>query len=151
MFWCSLSRFHQQLSDDLELLWSWVESGKMKLNVNKSRVMWFLLRSFHHFALPPVLINDIILQRVTVQKYLGVLIDDQLDWSAQVSNVSKKMSYYLFWINSKRKFLTPHVTRMLVDSLVLSHLQYVLPVWGPSLPQTSINRLYRNFRIGGFE
>jgi len=40
---------HQQLSEDLELLWSWVESSKMRLNLNKSSVMWFLLRSFRLF------------------------------------------------------------------------------------------------------
>ena len=32
---------------------------------------------------------------------------------------------------------------MLVDSLVLSHLQHALPVWGPPLPQGSINRLQK--------
>jgi len=32
---------------------------------------------------------------------------------------------------------------MLLDSLVLSHLQYALPVWGPSLPQTSVNRIQK--------
>jgi len=32
---------HQQLSEGLELLWSWVKSNKMKLNINKSSVMWF--------------------------------------------------------------------------------------------------------------
>ena len=32
---------------------------------------------------------------------------------------------------------------MLVDSLVLSHFQYALPVWGPPLPQGSINRLQK--------
>ena len=53
------------------------------------------------------------------------------------------MSYYLFWINSKRKSLTPQVIKMLVDSLVLSHLQHALPVWGPPLPQGSINRLQK--------
>ena len=105
--------------------------------------MWFLPRSFSHLGLPPVSINNIDLQRVTVQKYLGVTIDDKLDWSTQVSNVCKKMSYYLFWINSKRKSLTPQVIKMLVDSLVLSHLQHALPVWDPPLPQGSINRLQK--------
>ena len=75
----------------------------MRLNVHKSNVMWFLPRSFSHLGLPPVSINNIDLQRVTVQKYLCVMIDDKLDWSTQVSTVCKKMSYYLFWINSKRK------------------------------------------------
>jgi len=43
---------------------------------------------------------------VIVQKYLGVLIDYQLDWSAQVSNVSRKMSY-LFWIKTLGRVAWP--------------------------------------------
>ena len=97
-------------------------------------------RSFSSTCLPPVSIGDVILQRVTVQKYLGVLIDDHLTWTAQVSHVSKLMSFYLSWI-SKRKFLSPVVIKMLIDSLVLSRLAYALSVWGPPLTQASINRL----------
>ena len=80
---------------------------------------------------------------MTVQIYLGVLIDDHLTWTAQVSHVCKLMSYYLFWINSKRKFLSSVGIKMLIDSLVLSRLTYALFVWGPPLTQASINRLQR--------
>ena len=54
------------------------------------------------------------------------------------------MAYYLFWINSKCKFLSSvNVIKLLIDSLVLSRLDYALPVWGPPLTQASINCLQR--------
>ena len=115
---------HRQISVDLLIVSNWIVSSKMKLNINKSSVMWFTSRSFSSTCLPPVSIGDIILQRVTAQKYLGVLIDDHLTWTAQVSHVSKLMSHYLFWINSKCKCLSPVVIKMLIDSLVLSRLNY---------------------------
>ena len=123
---------HQQISEDLLAASNWIVSSKMKLNIHKSSVMWLTSRSFSSTCLPPVSIGDVILQQVTVQKYFGVLIDDHLTWTAQVSHVSKFMSYYLFWINSKRKFLSPVVIKMLIkmliDSLVLSRLTYALSV-----------------------
>ena len=134
---------HRQISEDLLTVSNWIASSKMRLNVSKSNVMWFTPASLQTVCFPPVLIGDTPLQRVTVQKYLGILIDENLTWTAQVSHVSKMMSYYLFWINSKRKFLSSVVIKLLIDSLVLSRLDYALPVWGPPLTQASINRLQR--------
>ena len=128
----------RQISEDILSV-----SSKMRLNVSNSSVMWFTPKSFNPVCFPSVSIGDMILQQVTVQKYLGILIDKNLTWTAQVSNVSKILSYYLFWINSKRKFLSSSVIKMLIDSLVLSRLDYVLPVWGPPLSQASINHLQR--------
>lgn len=67
----------------------WITSNKMRVNVSKSSVMWFTPRSI---CFPLVLIGDMILHQVTVKKYLGILIDDNLTFS----NVSKLISYYLF-------------------------------------------------------
>ena len=36
-----------------------------------------------------------------------------------------------------------HILRMMVDSLVLSQLNYALPLWGPPLSLDLINRLRR--------
>ena len=130
---------HRQISEDLLTVSNWIVSSKMRLNVSKSKVMWFTPESFQPVCFPPVLIGDTSLQRVTVQKYLGILIDENLTWTAQVSHVSN----YLFWINSKCKFLSSVVIKLLVDTLVLSHLDYALPVWGPPLTQASINHLQR--------
>ena len=113
---------HRQISEDLLTVSNWIVSSKMRLNVSKSNVMWFTPASLQTVCFPPVLIGDTPLQRVTVQKYLGILIDENLTWTAQVSQVSKMMSYYLFWINSKRKFLSSVVIKLLIDSLVLSRL-----------------------------
>ena len=57
------------------------------------------------------------------------------------------MSYYLFWINSKWNFLSSSVIEMLIDSLVLSCLDYALPVWGPPLTQVSTVAC-KDLRIG---
>ena len=80
---------------------------------------------------------------VISQKYLGITFDNKLDWSALVSAICEKMSFYLFWINSHKKSLPTDVIKMLIDSLVLSCLIYALPVWGPLLSQFDIHHLQR--------
>ena len=59
------------LQDDLSVLSNWVALSKMKLNFNKSNVMWFNVK---HLATspPPILLNSVPLSSVQKQKYLGV-------------------------------------------------------------------------------
>ena len=64
-----------------------------------------------------------------------------MEWSAHVAAVCKKASFYLYWINSHRKALPSEVTKMLIDSLVLSRFSYASPVWGPMLSKSQVYRL----------
>ena len=53
------------------------------------------------------------------------------------------MSYYLYVINKHRHVFSSDLMKLLIDSLVFSHLNYSLPVWGPSLHQNHLQRLKR--------
>ena len=75
------------------------------------------------------------------QLYLGLVFDSKLSWESQVSNVCKKMSYYIYLLNCQRHVLSDGLKKLLVDSLVSSHLTYALCVWDPSLTQQRLQRL----------
>ena len=82
--------------------------------------------------------NDFVLRQVDKQKYLGVMFDTP-------KCVCKKwLSYYLHLINLHKHCLSPHLLKLLMESLVFSHLSYALPVWGPSLNQQLHQRLERS-------
>jgi len=74
---------------------------------------------------------------------LGVQIDEHLRWNSHVSYLCKKMSYYLYLISYHRKVLPVSILKLLTESLVLSHLNYALPVWGPALGHDLLARLVR--------
>ena len=92
---------------------------------------------------PDIVVDDTVLQVVTKQKYLGVIFDNCLSWNHHVSHICKKMSYYLYVINKHRHVFSSDLMKLLIDSLVFSHLNYSLPVWGPSLHQNHLQRLKR--------
>ena len=86
----------------------------MQLNTGKSSVMWFRPRSLMNSTPPDIATNGTSLQNVDTQKYLGITFDNQMDWpwSAHISTVCKKMSFYLFWtllLNSHQKNLPSEV------------------------------------------
>ena len=90
---------------------------------------------------PDICVDGTQLKMLSSQKYLGVIFDSTLQWSRHVSAVCKKMSFYLFWINSYRRSLPTEVIKMLIDFLVLSHLIYALPAWGTMLTVAHQQRL----------
>jgi len=59
--------------------------------------------------------------------------------------ILKKVSYYLNWINAHYKHLPNDVLKLLIDhdSLVLLHLTYALPEWGPAISKRFLTRLQR--------
>ena len=67
---------HQHLSEDLKQLARWIKQSKMRLNADKSSVMWFRPQTLVGAPPPDVKINDICLTHVKVQKYLGIIFDD---------------------------------------------------------------------------
>ena len=117
----------------IELLNQWTIDSKMKLNYLKSTVMWFRVSKRNQRPCPPIMLGGIVLKAVTKQKYLGLVFDESLSWDHHVSLLCKRMSYYLYVIRCHRNVLGCKLLKLLTESLVLSHLNYCLPVWGVSL------------------
>jgi len=71
----------------LRVISKWTVDNRMALNP-KSSVMWFRVPG-HRKAVyfPTVFVNNIPLSVVSKQKYLGLMFDDTLSWSHQVSKV----------------------------------------------------------------
>ena len=106
----------------------------VRLNYQKSSVMWFRPNGCVSKCLyPDIIVDNTVLQVTEKQTYLGLVFDCNLSWCHHVANICKKMSYYLYLISSHRHVLSFQLLKMLSESLVLSHLTYCIAVWGPSL------------------
>ena len=69
---------HQLLSEDLFCLANshWISQSKMRLNIEKSSVMWFRPRSLINSPLEDIVVNGTCLNTVKTQKYLEITFDD---------------------------------------------------------------------------
>jgi len=63
-------------------------------------------------------------------KFLGVMIDENLDWKLQISNIKKKIGKgnYLLW-RYKNK-LTDNMKKTVYESFIRCHITYCLAAWG---------------------
>ena len=81
----------------LDSLARWNATSQTHINVEKSRVMWFSIKSSKSpTTVLLVLLEGTPLVNMSKQKYLGITIDSNLIWAYHVANVCKKMAYYLF-------------------------------------------------------
>ena len=62
----------KKLSHNLELISKWISQSKMRLNINKSSVMWFSSKhSKSKLEYPTIMIDYQLITAVTQQSYLG--------------------------------------------------------------------------------
>ena len=121
-----------------------LHNGSGSARLSKSTVMW-LKGSSHKksFEFPDIVIDNTTLQVVTKQKYLGIIFDDCFVWNHHIPHICKKISYYLYIISKHKQVLNSNLMKLLIDPLVFFHLNYSLPVSGPSLHQNQLQRLKR--------
>jgi len=87
-------------------------------------------------------------------KFLGLNIDENLDWSCHIKNVVKKISKgrYLLW---RYKKLGLSTMKLIYECFVRCHLLYCLVVWGNATPTklkpltSALSKCWRN--IGSFK
>ena len=70
------------------------------------------------------------IQRVNCAKFLGIYIDDELEWGDHIDHISKKIASGSYALKAvKRTFSTSNL-KLLYHSLIHSHLTYGTALWG---------------------
>ena len=111
------------------------------LNMNKTQLLNISRTSS---VFPSVIIDSITIVPYNNVKNLGFIFDDNLNFSDQIANVCKSISYQLYKIRSIRKFLPFRISKILIESLVMSRIHYCSLYYG--LPATSTKSLDRIIR-----
>ena len=132
-----LSRY---ISNELDTLSVWFAVNKLILNISKTNVMVFG-NSKHSTTMLQVSIKKRNIKRVYVTKFLGILIDDILNWKEHISLICSKISKCIAIIYKAKQLLDKESLVMLYDSLFVPHLTYCSDIWGNTY-KTNINCVY---------
>ena len=71
------------------------------------------------------------LLHTSMEKNLGVLISNDLEWSNHVNSAVNKANQKLGQIKHSFQYLDEKMLKLLFVSLVRPHLEYAAPVWNP--------------------
>ena len=75
-------------------------------------------------------IRDNELEVVQKTKYLGVQIDNSLDWKEHIKTVSSKVSRAIGFLKHAKSFLPEETPKTLYTGVVEPHFRYCCSVWG---------------------
>ena len=110
------------LNRELATLFVWFSVNKLSLNLGKTNFMLFRSR-------PPDLelhlkINNVDIPKVTATKFLGIIIDDSLNWKPHIQSVKSKLSCILSIMYKASKLITTAGMYTLYCSLFQPHISY---------------------------
>ena len=116
------------LNRELSKVSDWLAANKLSLNVSKSNFLHF------HFGnttkeTVKIEINNTAVEETDSTKYLGVYIDNKLNWKKHISITKTKLSKATGMIAKTRHFVTDTVLLNLYYSFFLSHINYNLLNW----------------------
>ena len=103
---------------------TWYTNNLLKLNTKKTTVMIISNRQVDTNTLPHITIDGHNALFSPTMKYLGLIIDNSLNWNDHVASIKKKVMP-LIWKFSQIRYLIDQATsRLYYTSLIRPHLEY---------------------------
>lgn len=85
-----------------------------------------------------IYINNVGIDRVQVTKFLGVVIDEKLNWKEHVSYIPKKLSKTTAVLRKASQVLNERACYILYCSIFLPYINYCSEIWEIFTNQTSM-------------
>jgi hypothetical protein len=125
----SLSQSENIINMELEKVNDWFKANRLKLNATKTNCMIFH-KNNKQTQVPCIMMDGVELAATDNALFLGIVIDDELNWDKQAKRVGDKISRTQYTINRLKNTLPNSALKMLYNSLLLPHIQYGLVIWG---------------------
>ena len=118
------------LTEELHHLSSWISRNGLRMNLRKTQFMCLSRKGREKEAMKlEVQVDNQVLERHDAVKYLGVIVDKQLNWRRHIESVRRKCLSALAVLYRVKRALPPRLRKLLYQSIVLPHLDYCAVVW----------------------
>ena len=104
----------------------WFISNRLTLHNNKTCYMLFNNKLSHI----NISINNINLTRVKSTEFLGIIIDENLDWKLHILYLKNKFKKIIWITNIISKFVNQKALLHVYNSFFLPHINYCIILWG---------------------
>ena len=115
------------------------DQNYLELNVSKTKEMVIDFRRKWYHSPDPIIIKGSEVERVSLYKYLGIMIDDQLSWSEEVDLVVKKLKPRLYCLRKMSTFgVRQEILTLFYQSTICGVWRYCLICWGGNADKTDL-------------
>lgn len=128
------------VNEELVKLSNWIKSNKLILNHSKTHYMI----STPHIKLVhnvDIILDNVSLTKVNEAKFLGMIVDCQLNFRSHINDVKLKISKLTGVIFKIRDFMTLNALRLIYFSLIYPYFIYGAAIWGGGY-ETDLDSLF---------
>ena len=79
-------------------------------------------------------IDDNIITEQTETKFLGIIVDNQLNWKAHIKHITNKVSKSVAILRLLRYIFPKNILKTLYQSLTYPYFNYCNLIWGTACP-----------------
>ena len=126
----------KRMNHDLRKLSVWLRANKLSLNIEKTELVVFRRQNTKLNNSFKIKLDGKRLFPTSSVKYLGVLLDEHLTWSPQISHVQMKLNRAIGILSKLRYQANIHVLKTVYYSLFGTHLLYAFQLWGQNNKET---------------
>ena len=128
------------IESELQPVLNWLDTSKIKINFDKTK---FIIFSYgKKYDLEYIELGDHQITRAASIKFLGIVIDENLNFRSHADALSNKVSRVngiLFRLNN---ILPPESLNLLYSALVVPHFTYGIEIWHAAL-QCNRDRIFK--------
>ena len=138
----SLKHLQRKFNTEIQKMHRWFIANKLTLNLKKTKFMLFSTKrkkkaKENKFRIN---INKYCIKQVSEMKYLGVILDNKLNWHNHIQYLCTKLAKAAGIIYKIRNQAPQSVLKLLYHSLVGTYLRYGIISWG-SAKTTALSKL----------
>ena len=126
-------------------------ANKLHINVSKccyihflpnlSRVNQTCARTRVYDKACSLLINNNEIKKVQSAKFLGVIIDEKLNWEAHIDHLEAKLNSSIIMIKRIKHCIPRNEYLKIYNALFMSHLSYCISCWG-GVPDYKLSKIF---------
>ena len=117
------------INEEIDKVCKWLNNNKLSLNATKTKFMIFHNLNKKIAIIPSIKVNDINIERVKDFNFLGITLDQNLNWSSHINKISIKISRAIGIMVRIKRYLPTYILKTLYYSLIFPHLSYGNIIW----------------------
>ena len=126
----NLKTIQNKINKDLKSLCTWLRANKISLNASKTELIIFRDPRKKITYNMKIKINGEKLTPCSSVKYLGIYIDQHLNWNIHLAELKPKLSRAVGMLSKLRYFVNNETLRMVYFGIFSSLLSYGAQIWG---------------------
>ena len=118
-----LNTLTSDVEKELEKVLQWLLANKLIINLKKTHSMLFTNKRVDRKI--DIRVNDTVLEQKSECKFLGIIVDDDINWKSHIKHISSKVSKTIALLRFLKYTFPKQILKTLYMSLIQPYLSLI--------------------------